>query len=265
MNVSAGFAPYFPTVTPLPHDLVKKASKLVCCAMAVTVCGIARAQGAETARQDQPSHDDGLIPQPLQIDEFAALIASPPFTRSLNRSDSLILTGVARIDKDVVATVFDTETQKAQVVSQTPNQEGWQLLGVGGDPADALTWTAKIQIPGGEVISIRYQPPPPKRGQYSSGAYGSGSGSGSSAPLTASQLEEAKKAAVNYREGFSSDGYPSQPPPEMVARLSRLSVDQREEINRQMISIRNRGTNMSMDERRRIYESMVDRASQNRR
>ena len=76
-------------------------------------------------------------------------------------------------------------------------------------------------------------------------------------------MEEAKKAAVNYREGFTSDGYPNQPPPEMVAKLSRLSVDQREEINRQMIGIRNRG--LGMDERRRIYEGMVDRASQGRR
>jgi hypothetical protein len=264
MNAPAGVAPYSLAVSSLPHDLVKKASKLACSAMLASLCGIACAVDSETAQQIPPSHDDGLLPQPLQTDAFAALMASPPFTRALNLSDSLVLTGLARFDKDVVATIFDTTSQKSQVVSQTPNQEGWQLVSVGGDPANSLTWTAKVHVPGGEVISIRYQPPPPKHGRYASGAYGSGGGGGgTSSPLSASQLEEAKKAAVNYREGFGSDGYPNQPPPEMVSKLSRLSVDQREEINRQMIGIRNRG--MGMDERRRIYEDMVDRAGRGRR
>jgi hypothetical protein len=68
---------------------------------------------------------------------------------------------------------------------------------------------------------------------------------------------------VNYREGFASDGYPSQPPPEMVEKLSRLSVGQRENINREMMNLRNRGLGMS--ERRQIYENLVNRASQDRR
>ena len=68
---------------------------------------------------------------------------------------------------------------------------------------------------------------------------------------------------MNYKEGFSGDGYPRQPPPETVAKLSRLSVQQREEINRRMLETRNRG--MGMEDRRRMYESMVDRAAQGRR
>src|SRR5688572_18030609 len=141
------------------------ASKLACSTLLMGVCGIASALDTETAQRVQPSHDDGLIPQPLQIDDFAALMTSPPFTRALNLSDSLVLTGVARFDKDVVATILDTTTQKSQVVSQNPNHDGWQLLSVGGDPANSLTWTARVQVPGGEVISIRYQPPPPKHGR----------------------------------------------------------------------------------------------------
>jgi hypothetical protein len=76
-------------------------------------------------------------------------------------------------------------------------------------------------------------------------------------------MEEAKKSAVNYREGFSGDGYPRQPPPEVVEKLSRLSVGQREEINRQMIGLFSRG--MAQQDRRRIYDNLVDRASQGRR
>ena len=76
-------------------------------------------------------------------------------------------------------------------------------------------------------------------------------------------MAEAKNAAVNYKEGFTSDGYPKAPPPEMVAKLSRLSVSQREDINRQMLGLRNQG--LGMDERRKIYENLVERSGQGRR
>jgi hypothetical protein len=45
----------------------------------------------------------------------------------------------------------------------------------------------------------------------------------------------------------------------MVEKLSRLSVGQREEINRQMIGLRNKG--LGMEERRKIYENLVDRSA----
>lgn len=228
------------------------------------LCGIMPLRGAETVREVPPPEDDGAVPQPLRNADFGALMAGSPFTRSLGVSDSLILTGVARFDNTVFATLLDTNSMESQVVSRTPNHQGWQLVGIGGDPAKMHTWTAKIQIPGGELISIRYQKPPAKAARSASGAGGSGGGfGGGSAPLSTSQMEEAKQAAVKYREGFTSDGYPQQPPPEMVEKLSRLSVGQREEINRQMIGLRNRG--LGMEERRRIYEDMVNRAGQGRR
>ena len=97
MNVPTGVAPYSPTVIPLPRVLVKKTRKLAWSALALAMglCGIVLANGAETAREVLPAEDDEGIPQPLQTEVFAALMASPPFTRSLNLSDSLVLTGVA--------------------------------------------------------------------------------------------------------------------------------------------------------------------------
>jgi hypothetical protein len=211
--------------------------------------------------------DDGAVPEPLAEEVFEGLMSSSPFTRSLGISDSLILTGVAWHGDEVYATLLDTKTQDSQVVSQTPNGAGWRLLEVGGDPERLQTWTARIQIPGGETVAIRYQPPPPKRSSSGSRSSGGGSnsssGGGGSPELSSAQRDEAKKAAVNYKEGFSGDGYPRQPPPETVAKLSRLSTDQREEINRRMMEMRNRG--LGMEDRRRIYEGMVDRASQGRR
>lgn len=227
--------------------------------------GIVTLRGADTTQQAPPSNDDGAIPQSLNEAAFSTLFTNSPFTRSLGVSDSIILTGVAHIEGDVFATLLDTETMQSQVVSKTANLQGWQLVGVSGNPAESRTWAAKIQVAGGQVISVRYQKPPTKRSRSAPGSSsGSSSSSGSNLPpLSTSQIAEAKNAAVNYREGFSSDGYPRQPPAEMVAKLSRLSVGQREDINRQMLGLRNKG--LGLDERRKIYENLVDRSTQGRR
>jgi hypothetical protein len=212
------------------------------------------------------AQDDGAIPRPMRGETFDDLMANPPFTRSLGISDSLILTGVAKFDRDVFATLMDTKTMESQIVSRTPNRDGWQLIGVGGDPARTETWSAKIQIRGGEVVSIRYQKPPPRPSKSGTGgSSGGGSSSGGSGNLPAisnSQISEAKAAAVNYKDGFLADGYPDKPPREMVEKLSRLSTSQREEINRTMFGHRNQG--LGLDARRQIYEGLVNRALQRR-
>lgn len=219
--------------------------------------------------EPQPADDDGTIPRALQEDVFADLVANPPFTRTLGVSDSLILTGVAQFEQDVYATLLDTKTLESQVVSRAANFQGWQLVGVGGDPARMQTWTARIQVPGGEVVSIRYQKPPPKiarnlagNNRRGGGSGSNGGGNGGSRPISTAQMTEAKNAAVNYKEGFSSDGYPRQPPAEMVAKLSRLSVSQREDINRQMMGHSNQG--LGLPERRKIYENLVEQAGRGR-
>lgn len=232
--------------------------KQVPCALFLGLCMAVTLHAAETV----PPADDGAIPQPMNMEAFDALLTNSPFTRSLGVSDSLILTGIAHFQKDTFATLLDTKTFESHVVSRTPNFQGWQLVGVGGNSAEIQTWSAKIQIPGGEVISIRYQKPPPRPPRSKSGGSISGTSGGNAPPLTSSQLNEAKAAAVNYKEGFSSDGYPKAPPPEMVAKLSRLSTSQRETINQQMLGLRNQG--LGLDERRKIYEGLVERSLQGR-
>lgn len=224
----------------------------------VFFCGVTGMRAADgTSGASAPEIDAGL-PQSVKAENFDAIITSSPFTRSLGVSDSLILTGIANLEQDVFATLFDTHTMESHVVSTRENAQGWQLVGIGGDAADLKTLSAKIQVAGGQVITVRYQKPPAKimRGISRSGS--GSSGGGNSAPLTPAQVEEAQKAAVNYKEGFTSDGYPKAPPAEMVEKLSRLSVGQREDINRQMIGLRNQG--LGMEERRKIYESLVERA-----
>lgn len=119
--------------------------------------------------------------------------------------------GVAQFEKDVVATLLDIKTMESQVVSRKANFQGWQLVGVGGDPDRMQTWTARIQVTGGEVVPIRYQKPPPipsKKVAGKSGGPGSSGSGGNPPPLNSSQMDAAKNAAVNYKEGFDADGYP---------------------------------------------------------
>lgn len=215
--------------------------------------------GAETGAVVSDEGDEPVILQKVDPSIFEVLFTNPPFTRSVDPSDSIILTGLASMSGEVVATVLDTETMRSQVVSKMPNAKGWQLVEVGGDEAAARTWRAQIRIEGGEVISVRYQKPPTKVPRaISPSAGGGGSGSTGRAPtLSSGDLAEAKKAAVDYKAGFSSDGYPDKPPAEMVAKLSRLSVAQREGINQQMLGYRNQG--LGLDERRKIYERLVER------
>ena len=206
--------------------------------------------------------DEGVIPQPMQAEDLKTVLANSPFVRSLGVSDSIILTGVARIDDEVVATLLDTDTMESHVVTGSANSQGWQLVGIGGNEANPKSLSAKIQIAGGQVVSIRYKEPPVRAGGgvRSNGGGRPGGGSGG---LSAAQLDEAKKAAINYREGFSGDGYRGKPPAEIVEKLSRFSAGQREEMARRMMELRNQG--VGGEDRRRAYNEMLDRPSQVRR
>ena len=70
------------------------------------------------------------------------------------------------------------------------------------------------------------------------------------------------KRQINYKGENSADGYPKLPPPDVVKKLSQLSVDQRESINREMLELRNRG--LGMDERKGIYNRKIDDALRRR-
>ncbi|MEM6279238.1 MAG: hypothetical protein AAF733_07155 [Verrucomicrobiota bacterium] len=186
-------------------------------------------------------------------------------------SNSLILTGVARIEENMVATMFDRETRETIVVSEKGNARGWQLVEVKGDEADIESLTAQIRVAGVEVVSVRYEKAPPGvigvQGVRVSTRIGDGTPGGGTGPhggpdprvLTPDQLADARNAARNIREGFQADGYADQQtiPPEVVSKISKLSVSQRESINVKMFEYRNRG--VGMRERIQIYNRLLDR------
>ena len=197
--------------------------------------------------------------QQVSDDTFAALKTNSPFRRSIGINDTIVLTGIARIQNDVVATLFDTGTSESYLVSKTVNREGWRLVGVKGDESDLDSLTAKIQVTGGELVSIRYEKLPQESRKPKSG---SRSSSGSS-QLSSSQMKQAKYYAINYKGEHPADGFGRLPPPEVVSKLSRMTVQQRESLNRDMLQLLNKG--VGSEARRKIYVQKIDKSLQGRR
>lgn len=213
-----------------------------------------------------------VLPKPVTEENFSALKDQSPFQRSIGLSESIVVTGVAEMEGDVFASLFDIETRQTYFVGEETNSEGWQLVGIKGDQTDLESVTARIKIAGSEIVSLRYEKLPAKAFTIkSTGTRKSSSGGGGTGPhggpdprkLTPDQMSDAKRGAHHYREGFQADGYPDKPPPATVAKLSRLNSQTREAINVKMFEYRNRG--LGLPERAKIYEGLLDRALQSKR
>lgn len=97
---------------------------------------------------------DTDLPQPFDPNTLSAVVTSSPFTRMVNMSDNLVLTGIAYIDGKPVATIFNKETKESYIVSAEPNFQGWTLQEALPAP-DITRSQARISI-GGEIVSVRY-------------------------------------------------------------------------------------------------------------
>lgn len=200
-----------------------------------------------------------FLPRSVNADSFTDLKGASPFRRSIDFSDSLVLTGMARIEGNVYATLFDSELNQSFVVSEHANMDGWQLVGVRGDETDLESLTAKIQVKGGEVVSIRYAKIGRQSGSGSGGGSSRGGGAGS---LSQEQIEDARRAGRDPGEGFRGDGYRGTPPPEVMEKLKKITAQQREELARRVMEMRNNGVNS--EERRKVYSEALDRAARGR-
>lgn len=100
------------------------------------------------------SSGDPDLPQPFDATTLDPLVQNSPFTRAVNLSDSLVLSGLAYIDKKPVATIINIETKQNHVVSEQVNRSGWKLI-----EATATTDLNRAQVKvsiGGEIVVIRY-------------------------------------------------------------------------------------------------------------
>ncbi|MDF1814892.1 MAG: hypothetical protein P1V20_22000 [Verrucomicrobiales bacterium] len=70
------------------------------------LAAVSSAKAAAAGRKGTGAESE-YLPAPLTTGNFAGLKQHSPFLRTLNVSKSLILTGVAKIDEETVATMLD--------------------------------------------------------------------------------------------------------------------------------------------------------------
>ena len=95
------------------------------------------------------------LPVLVTDQHFEALLLRSPFTRPLNLSDTLVLTGVAEVDGKPVATLLDTEDGRSLAISELPNERGWRVVEFRrADDLEAAV--ATIAVESGDVIHVRH-------------------------------------------------------------------------------------------------------------
>lgn len=105
-----------------------------------------------SARAD-PNRD--VLPMSLTAEHFQALLEHSPFTRSLNLSDTLVLTGFAELNGELFVTLIDTTDGRTMAVSEIPNLLGWKLVEF-ERPEDLEVARASVAMEGGETVRVYY-------------------------------------------------------------------------------------------------------------
>lgn len=205
----------------------------------------APAWSAPPEQENGKSEKSGAdLPKQLTPGHFETLKANSPFTRSLNLSDSLILTGLATVDGKKVATLMNKHTKETYVVSEEPNPQGWKMVDVAGTE-NLETVAAKISVTGGEVVTVRYDEWSLKPGE----AKPAGGGGG-----------EIKPGGERHRG--PGDGRPPMfggPPPEMRDRMMALSDEKRKKLFEQMMKLRTEQPNLSWEERGQLFQKTLEK------
>lgn len=187
-------------------------------------------------------------PRPVAPDDFASLRGQSPFLRSLNLSDSLILTGFAEVDDERVATIMNKETKETYVVSSRVNSQGWKMVELKTD-ADLEKVAAKVAIDGGEVVTVRYADWQAKPGESKP------------APGPSTEINGGPTAIMaSRRERGGPDGRRfGGPPPEIREKMEKLSEDQRQKLFDKMREYREKHPDMSFEERGKHFNEALDK------
>lgn len=98
-----------------------------------------------------------ILPKPVNPEHFASVLSSSPFQRTLNLSETYTLRGVAKIEGEPVATLYNRDSKKTVVVTaQEANENGMQLVEV--VPAQELTGVAAKIAFSGEEFELSFEP-----------------------------------------------------------------------------------------------------------
>lgn len=186
---------------------------------------------------------DDALPKPFNPAIAEPLLSAPPFTRAINLSDKLVLTGIAFIEGKPVATILDTEKKQNYVVSEEPNAQGWKLAETSANVKLDRT-QVKIMV-GGEVVTIRY----------------------SKDQLTPENTKNARPGESN-RGGRGDDRggdrsrFRRGPDDDTRRRLEALPEDARRRLFEEIGQNRERFRSMSEDERRQFFQRQLERTEQ---
>lgn len=179
-------------------------------------------------------------PNPVTPEDVKPIVENSPFTRPLNLSDSLILTGIASIADSKVVTLLDKNSKETYVVTDQPNAQGWKMMGVQGDASDLEKVTAKISVPGGEVVAVRFDEKQLKPGEAKPAA-GQAPGPGERGP---------GDRGPDGRHG---------PPPEVREKFAKLSEEQRHKLFERFREYGQKHPELSREEMRQRMGEMLDR------
>lgn len=181
------------------------------------------------------------LPRAIGRSDFRELMENSPFTRALNLSDSLILTGVARMEGKTVATLMNMETKETYVISDVPNPQGWKMVEITG-AGDLDSVTAKISVAGGEVVTVRFDENRLKPGEAKPA---SGGGGGSVRPGGGDETdEERRKRYAEIRE-----------------KMGKMSEGQKDKMRKMMEKRMKENPNMSREERGQAFREAMEKAS----
>jgi hypothetical protein len=185
------------------------------------------------------------LPSAVADDDFSALKGQSPFLRSVNLSDSLILTGLALVNEEQVATLMNKDTKETFVVSSKLNSQGWKMVELKAD-ADLEKVAAKVAIEGGEVVTVRYSDWQLKPGESRPGA---------------GPTVEGAPGGGEGRRGFGDGrrGPPGGPSPEFREKMSQLSEEQRGKMFEKMSALREKHPDMSWEDRGKHMSEMMDK------
>lgn len=186
----------------------------------------------------------GYLPEGVAATDFSALKGQSPFLRSVNLSDSLILTGIAMVDNEQVATLLNKETKETFVVSSKLNSQGWKMVDLKADP-DLEKVAAKVAIEGGEVVTVRYAEWQLKPGESKPGAGPSIEPGGG--------VAGERRGGGDGRRGFGG------PPPEFREKMAQLSEEQRQKMFQKMTELREKSPDMSWEERGKVMSGMMEK------
>lgn len=191
---------------------------------------------------------ESFLPTVMAEGDFTALKGQSPFLRSVNLSDSLILTGIAMVNNERVATLMNKETKETFVVSSQLNSQGWKMVDLKSDE-DLEKVAAKVAIEGGEVVTVRYAEWQLKPGESKPGA----------GPTTESIPGP---GGGERRRGFGppgGPGGPGGPSTEFREKMSQLSEEQREKMFNKMREMREKNPDMSREDMGKEMSGMMDK------